>query len=260
MPGRSCAAGAAPGSSIDALGRPQLHVLITRPRAQATSLAREVEAQGHTVLIEPLLTIEPISDVVLPLDGVQGVVLTSTNAVPALTAAARCLPIFAVGTATAAAARRAGCNDVTEAEGDAASLARRLTERCRPSDGAFLHLSGAEIRGGLAEHLADAGFELRRQVVYRAVAAEALSSAARDALAQRAIDAVLLFSPRSAKILVQLVTKSGLATYMEDTVAICLSRAVVEPCRTLRWRSVRVADRPEWRALLELLDAAEGRC
>ena len=242
------------------MGRRRLHVLITRPRAQATALAGELEARGHTVLIEPLLTIEPIADVGLSLDGVQGVVLTSANAVPALTAAARHLPTFAVGTATAAAARRAGCADVTEAEGDAASLAGLLAERCRPDDGAFLHLSGAEIRGGLAERLADAGFELRRHVVYRAVAAGALSPAAEDALAQRSIDAVLLFSPRSAKILVQLLTKSGLATYMESTVAICLSRAVAEPCRMLRWQSVRVAERPEWRALLERLDAAGGRC
>ena len=223
-------------------------------------MASELEARGHTVLIEPLLTIEPIADVGLSLDGVQGVVLTSANAVPALAAAARRRPIFAVGAATAAAARQAGCRDVTEAEGDAASLARLLAERCRPGDGVFLHLSGAEIRGGLAERLADAGFELRRRVVYRAVASEGLSPAVEDALSARAIDAVLLFSPRSAKILIQLLTKSGLATYMENTVAICLSRAVAEPCHMLRWQSVRIADRPEWHALLERLDAAEGRC
>ena len=53
MRGRSFAAGAAPASSIDPARRRRLQVLITRPRAQATGLASELEARGHVLGSEP---------------------------------------------------------------------------------------------------------------------------------------------------------------------------------------------------------------
>ena len=83
-----------------------MHVLITRPRDQALELADRLAARGDTALIEPLLTIERIAGVAPQLDGVQALVLTSANAAPALGPWARQLPLFAVGAATAGAARR----------------------------------------------------------------------------------------------------------------------------------------------------------
>ena len=121
-----------------------MRVLITRPVALAQALARRLEACGHDVVIEPLLTIEPLP-VALELGGVQAIAVTSANAAPAL-GAARHLPVFAVGDASAAAARAAGCMRVESAGGDAASLARRIVASCRPGGGAILHLCGTEVR------------------------------------------------------------------------------------------------------------------
>ena len=154
-----------------------MHVLITRPHADAAVLAQELAARGHQVMVEPLLTIEPLPDAVPALDGVQALLLTSANAAPALRGTNPRLPVFVVGEATARAAREHGCEQVHVAAGDAASLARLIIARCRPSEGRLLHLCGAEVRPGLAEALEAAGFALQRQVVYRAVAASSLSRA-----------------------------------------------------------------------------------
>ena len=54
---------------------------------QAQALAQRLEALGHEVLAEPLLTIEPLP-VALELDGVEAIALTSANAAPALASAA----------------------------------------------------------------------------------------------------------------------------------------------------------------------------
>ena len=89
-----------------------MHVLITRPREQALELADRLAARGDTALIESLLIIEPVAGVVPQLDGVQALVLTSANAAPALGAWAGQLPLFAVGAATAEAARRAGVTGI----------------------------------------------------------------------------------------------------------------------------------------------------
>jgi uroporphyrinogen-III synthase len=233
-----------------------VRVLITRPRERAGELARALERRGDTPLIEPLLTIEPVAGIVPQLEGVQAIVLTSARAVPALSAAAKALPVFAVGDATAAAARRTGCSAVISAGGAAADLARSIAAQCDPGAGALLHLSGEQVREGLAEDLAAAGFALRRQAVYRAVAADALAPATLEALAARQVDAVLLFSPRTARVFVELIGGHGLRAPATAIAAICLSAAVAQPCREIAWRAIHVAARPELGALLEALEAA----
>jgi uroporphyrinogen-III synthase len=237
-----------------------LHVLITRPREPALELAHRLAERGDTTLIEPLLTIEKVPGVAPDLAGVQALVLTSANAAPALSAPARQLPLFAVGDATANAAERAGCGTVMSAAGCGVDLAHLIVQHCRPERGALLHLSGEHVRPGLAEGLAAAGFDLRRQVVYRAVAARALSPATVAALAGRQIGAVLLSSPRTARTFVELIARHGLQGDLVATAAICLSAAVAQPCRALIWRAIHVAVRPEPGALLEALEAARRRC
>jgi uroporphyrinogen-III synthase len=236
-----------------------VRVLITRPRERALELARELERRGDTPLIEPLLTVETVAGGVPEVDGVQAIVLTSAHAVPALSAAAKALPVFAVGHATAAAARRAGCSAVVSARGAAPDLARSIAARCAPGAGALLHLSGEHVIEGLAEALAAAGFALRRQVVYRAVAAHALAPATVEALAARQVDAVLLFSPRTARVFVELIGRHGLLEPVAGIAAICLSAAVAQSCRDIAWGAVHIAARPELGSLLEALEAARRR-
>jgi len=235
-----------------------VRVLITRPRAAALELAQALEARGHEVLIEPLLTIEAIENVVPDQAGVQALVVTSRHAVPALAATDPRLPVFAVGAATATAARRAGRSDVRAAGGDAGRLARLIARQCRPEAGPLLHLSGTEVRPELAAGLAAAGFELRRQAVYRARAAERLSPSVVEALRRRSVGAVLLFSPRSAAILVELLATHILTGCLEQTEAICLSAAVAAPCRHLEWKGLRIADRPEVALMVGQLDGHPG--
>jgi uroporphyrinogen-III synthase len=248
----------APASSTERQ-RP-LRVVITRPRERAQELAARLEAYGDTVLIEPLLAIERIPEATPDLAGVQAVVLTSANAAPALSGPAKGLPVFAVGDATAAAARRAGCATVVSADGAGADLARLIARRCRPDGGVLLHLSGEEVRPGMAEALAAAGFVLRRQPVYQAEAASTLSPSATEAFRRGQIDAVLLFSPRTARILVDLVRKHELDASVEAVSAVCLSAAVAKPCRELVWRDIYFAERPGRAALLEALEAVRRRC
>jgi uroporphyrinogen-III synthase len=236
-----------------------LRILITRPRDQALVLTRTLEAHGHEVVIEPLLAIEPLQSGRVRLDDVQAILLTSANAAHALPPDGRHLPVLVVGGATARAARAVGCMTVLEAGGEAASLARLVRDRCSPAAGALLHLCGEQVREGLAESLAAAGFELRRQVVYRAQTASELSAEVVDALRRGRLDAVRLLAPRTARTFVDLVIGHGLDGRLGDTVALCLSEAVAEPCRELPFAAIRIAARPELDALLERLDAPARR-
>jgi len=204
--------------------------------------------------------IEPLPHAVPDLAGVQAIMLTSANAVPALGEAARRLPVFAVGEATAAAARGAGCMAVVSAGGAGEELARLVAARCRPGDGALLHLCGQEVRPEPASTLAAAGFAVRQLAVYRAETARALEPGTIEALRRRQVDAVLLLSPRTARTFALLVGRHGLEASLGATAAICLSAAVAAPCRALVWQAVHTAARPELTAVLEVLEAVRRRC
>ncbi|MBT4488730.1 MAG: uroporphyrinogen-III synthase, partial [Rhodospirillaceae bacterium] len=54
-----------------------MHLIVTRPREEAEDLARQLQGRGHRVLIEPMLTIQPLTDASLDLDGAAALLLTS---------------------------------------------------------------------------------------------------------------------------------------------------------------------------------------
>ncbi|MSP68246.1 MAG: uroporphyrinogen-III synthase [Alphaproteobacteria bacterium] len=231
-------------------------VLVTRPSEEAAALAAALTARGHGVLNAPLLEIRPRPGVRLDLGGVQALLATSANGVRALAAATerRDLALFAVGPATATVARAHGFLRVFTAGGDVGGLAALVRATLDPAAGALLHAAGSAQAGDLAGDLGAAGFTVRRAVLYDAVAVTVLPAAVPEWLAAGRIDAVLLFSPRSARTFVSLIGRAGIAAILSRVNALCLSSAVAAEARDLPWRRVLVADGPEQPALLDLLD------
>lgn len=232
-----------------------MRVLITRPRDDAQALAETLAARGVDSLIEPLLEIRLLPADDLDLTGVQAILLTSANGARAVAAAtaARETPVLAVGEATAAAAGIAGFVEVSAAGGDVETLAALVEQCCDPRAGPLLHVSGSVVAGDLAGRLGGRGFTIRRAVLYEACPVSALSTAAVAAVADGAIDAVLLFSPRTARAFVTLAREAGLAARLARVRALCLSAAVAEAAGAATWREIRVADRPDQAALLALV-------
>ncbi len=232
-----------------------MRVLITRPHEDAKTLIEALAARGVEAIVEPVLEIAPLAASEVDLGGVQAILLTSANGARALAAATqrRDVGVLAVGEATAAAARAAGYSDVAAAGSDVEALATLVGERCDPADGALIHVSGSAVAGDLGGRLAARGFIVRRVVLYEAREAAKLSDAATDALSRGALDAVLLFSPRTANAFVTLAERAGLATALGRVEALCLSAAVADAARRVGWQEVRVAVRPEQAALLALV-------
>jgi uroporphyrinogen-III synthase len=230
-------------------------VLVTRPEPQATVTASLLRARGHVAHKCPVARIERLAPALPPAEAVDAIILTSANAAFALAAYAD-LPVFAVGEATARAARAAGAGQVTVALGDWQSLARLLAGSDGPPAGArLLHLSGAEVRGDLAGAASAAGFVVERRVVYAARAVDWLDRATLALLAGEALDAVLFFSPAHATIWRRLVDRAAIADRLFPLAAIALSEAVAEPLKILPWRRLGVAAAPEVARLIDRLEA-----
>ena len=155
-----------------------MRLLLTRPAADSAPLARELEAAGHRVLVAPLMAIEGLAGAALDLDGVQALLATSSNAVRAIAAheraaAARALPLFAVGDATARSAREAGFGEVHAAGGDVEKLADLVREQLVPGNGRLVHVAGRERAGDLKGALAAQGFDVEVAVLAAALAKRA---------------------------------------------------------------------------------------
>ncbi|CAK0774416.1 Uroporphyrinogen-III synthase [uncultured Gammaproteobacteria bacterium] len=230
-------------------------VLLTRPREDSEPLAERLRDQGFEVLIEPLLDVEWLDLPLLGLDPIQSLLFTSANGVRAFTRLCprRDHPVYAVGDATARVARAAGFATVLSADGDAEALARLVAERCTPAGGALLHVAGTVAAGDLAGALRGQGFTVERQVLYRARTAERLSSEGGAAMHAGTVDAVLVYSPRTARTLVEVIEADDLRETCRTVRALCLSPAVAEVLSPLPWRAVEVAPRPREDALLALL-------
>jgi len=238
-----------------------MRVLVTRPREDAAGLVADLEARGHAVMLEPLLTIRPRDPADWPAghENAQALLVTSANGARAFARldARRDLPVYAVGDASAAAARALGFAEVHSAAGNVEDLAALVQRRLDPAQGPLLHPAAGRLAGDLQGALGAAGFVVLRAVLYDAVPVAALSADCMRALNDGLIDAATFFSPRTAAGFVTLVEAAGRTDTCRRVGAVCLSPAVAEALGGLDWRRIVVAERPDQAALLAGLDAMD---
>lgn len=218
-------------------------LLLTRPIDDSRSLARRARSRGFATLASPLLAIVPLP-APEPWTEAQALLLTSARSAALARAAwgawALRLPAFAVGPATARAARRAGFtlagvgrSDATQALGLAAQAGvRRL-----------LHAGSvdrAPVQG-------PPELQLVHRALYEA-RPRPLSARARRALAEGRVAAVVLMSPRTARLFRAEVERAGLDLVRLRLVAISEATAAAAGAG---WRDVAVAARPDAAAVLE---------
>ena len=234
-----------------------MRLLITRPEQDAGPLAALLTERGHSVRLEPLISIVSEAGAVIPEKAYQAVLVTSANGVRALAATrgvdrVKDCRVLAVGKASAEASREAGFGRVEDAAGDLRDLVRLTEEACAPSNGPLLYAAGKVVSGDLKAMLEAEDYEVDRVVLYDAVPADRLSSATLSALRAGEIDGVLHFSPRSARIWARVapVEAQGLVHYcLSQAVADALLEGLKEPAS-----EVRVAARPNQDALIALID------
>ena len=232
-----------------------MRILVTRLEPDATALVDLLAQAGHVGIAEPLMQVQFDTDAALDLQDVQGVLLTSANGARALARATdrRDLALYCVGAASARQAKSDGFNNLHSADGDVTALAALVQASCDPSMGPLVHVAGSVVAGDLAGQLDAAGFTARRAVLYDARPVTRLSPGTATALAAGDVDAVMLFSPRTAKCFASLVADAQLKGACGGIDLICLSQAVADAVADLPHRKILVADRPITDAMLALL-------
>jgi uroporphyrinogen-III synthase len=148
------------------------------------------------------------------------------------------LPCYAVGEATAQAARGIGFGNVSTGPGDAQALIQQMAQG---------KLRRVFHPAGLDHVPVEAPFEFVKAPVYAAHAVAFLPETAVNAVREGAL--VLIHSPRAASVFAALLDQSGIERGRVALAAISEAAAV---SASLGWKSVAVAARPRDEALLEL--------
>lgn len=232
-----------------------MHLLITRPGDDGARLADTLRQLGHDPALEPLLTIRLFDGPPLDLSGVQAILATSANGIRAIAGRTdeRQILLYAVGDATARAAKEAGFLEVSSASGDVEALAALAREKLDPAKGPLVHVAGSEVAGDLAGALGAAGFTVRREVLYESETAYSLSASTIAAIKEERIDGILVYSPRTAATLSRLIRKARLVRDCRHIDLFCLSPAVAEAAKDIQWRETKIAAEPTQEAMLALV-------
>ncbi len=240
-------------------------VLVTRPQPDDEATATALRAKGFEVMLAPMLRFEPVA---FHDDGdarYGAVVVTSANALrgiaPHLEGSRLLkLPLFAVGEHTAAAAHRAGFDNVIPANGDAASLRDSVLASVKAKElkkaSPLLYLAGADLARDLAGELDERGFTVVTHTTYRMIPVSSLPREACEAFAASGIEAVLHYSRRSARAFLDAARAGGVEISALAIPQCCISAAVASVVRDAGATQVLAAASSDENALFEVLDRA----
>lgn len=233
-----------------------MRLLVTRPQPDASRTAARLRALGHAPLVHPVLSPE-----YLPLDVPRvpaAIAVTSRNGVRALAFlpnAARWtqVPLFAVGAATAQAARQAGFASVRSADRDSTALADLISAVLDPATGEILYPAAEDRRPDLERILGQRGFSVRAAVAYRMSPSGEIAAPVLAAIAAGQIDGVLLYSARAASVFAALIAAAGLNDALAEAGIYAISRAAADAAAWPDPSRLRIAAEPTEDAILALL-------
>ncbi len=226
-----------------------MHLVVTRPPEDIGPLQTRLEAMGHTVLPAPMLEIVDAGSAI-PSRRYQAVLVTSANGARAIARhgqrdAVVGAPAVTVGPASAAAAREAGFAMVETAEGgNVEALIAHVIATRDPSAGPLLYASGDVTTGDLSRACPRTGSPWT-VVLYKAVAAKALAEDVDAVVRQHRADAVMLYSPRTARTWIDVTERSGLHPALETVRHLCISANTADAVRdALPQAPVSIASHP----------------
>ena len=227
-----------------------MRIILTRPVEDAAPLAEKLRKLGHTPIITPLLNIVERQGVFIPPKAYQAICLTSANAIRVMRniSSIQTMPLYAVGQQSEQMAINKGFAHVSAQGGDVNGLHNFLITHLSPKNGPLLYLSGAETSGDLQGRLQASGFAVDRIITYDAVKNKLTSF--RNKIIKA--DAVMIYSPRTAKLWVGEIETMGLTEQAAHIKHICLSANVAANLPQSWPRAV--AATPTELALLALLD------
>ena len=246
--------------------------LIIRPQPDADRDVALLMRYGVPALASPSMKSMHQSHELPESVNFSGMILTSRNAVEAITKFDKVnantgrwakLPVFVVGSATAAAARDAGFSNIIRGTGGGAGLLAPIRsyfiEKMRKQDSGkssdtnlpLFWPSSVDISFDMVAALGTRVIAVQRSPVYQMIANDGLESTVTDKITEGAIEAVVAMSPRSVQIFRKNLDAAGKASSLAGMVLIAGSSAIVTAAGG-GWQTVYTSRQPRRSRLLAI--------
>ena len=194
-----------------------MHILVTRPPHQAAGTKAALERLGHSCATQPLLEIEAL-DSPLPSEPFEGIILTSSNAAHALADLVKQggrtdIPVLTTGKSSAQSVKKIGMTKVEFIEGSAIDLAASVPDWLTRNGLApnLIYPCAESPAHDLTALLSNSHVRCAQWPVYRSVPVRKFVAETILALQTDKIDAVLLYSRRTAHTFVQLMQHNAIS-------------------------------------------------
>jgi uroporphyrinogen-III synthase len=153
-----------------------------------------------------------------------------------------------------------GFTNVKNSFGGAKNLPIFLGRETSPSKGPLLFLHGGNLAGNPVQDLAKAGFRAMPRRVYTAGPVEELPEDIRAEFKKTPPpEIVTFFSIRTFKLFREMMLKEGLVPVLRESTAVCISQAVADFAREIRWKKVVSADEMTGPAIIQkITELKEG--
>jgi uroporphyrinogen-III synthase len=236
-----------------------MRVVVIRPKHSATKTADRLKALGHEPVLLPLT--EAAHDHTAAAEGLakphSALIITSAEAVRVIAGILEKSPdtvgktVFAVGEATAEAARRAGFSDIRTGPGTGAGLAQLIAETAPRLPQPLLYLAGDPRSPELEETLRQSGIAVTTALMYRMAPVPYGIEDISHALLSPQADAILLYSRRNAGIFFDHV--QALDAELASLKILCLSANVADAVPERFRNNIRIARSPDEEGLFAFL-------
>ena len=243
-----------------------MRVLVTRAEPAASRTANRLRTLGHEPIVVPLA--QAVHDLRAARDALsqphRALAITSAEVTRVLAElgsnfkAGDQVPLFAVGDATARAAREVGFENVVAGAGNGSALADLIASRLAGdvSEGCpLLYMTGTPRSRGLEARLDDLRIPYRVCECYRIDTLEPTQPELQHAFGEKPVDAVVLYSAESARRLLALARLQGDGAAMAKMRFFCMSQSVADVLPSTYGGRTFVAANPDEPSLLRLLSS-----
>lgn len=239
-----------------------MRVLVTRPEPDASLTAERLRALGYEVLVAPLLETVFLNE---PLDKLHtgDFVVTSRNGVRSLAALAseeiqQTRTLYTVGDATAALARELGFKQIRSAAGSVDHLVGLIGPARAGDKKSLIYVCGRDRKGRLEDKLREAGWRVDVAVRYLVENVDHFAPAILTAFEDQKIDAVLLYSNRTAEALKAFINRFELGHSTNLIKFFCLAKSIESVFDRHQGIQLIVVEQPNEQSVFDALALHQG--
>ncbi|AAZ68581.1 uroporphyrinogen-III synthase [Ehrlichia canis] len=225
-------------------------LLVTRPEKDSIKIKESLNKLGFNVYIEPMFSIKYLT-AKITLKDFDLIICTSQHSIIALSKITknRDITIITVGNNTMHIAQELGFTFVKSLNGNINDVVSYLQNYSKSN---ILYIRGKEVTYNLKKTF-NHYKNFQEIILYNTIDRTHFSKCCYSAFLGNKISGVLLYSSRTAEILIELIKKYNIQDKISNITAYTMSNKIANTAKNVHWKTIKISDQPTNESLLSLI-------